>query len=287
MWQILIIFYFIFGAASYLLRRVLAQRLGEHNRLINSVFFLFFLLPAGAVLYFFLPGNLNVGVANIALLLGGSLIFPVANIAAFHANKKVDVGIFTIINNLSPLFTLAIALPFLHESLRAPQFFGAGLLIVSGVLAAAAQFNKKNRSSIDGVLMCLLATGILGVAFAYERFMLNRVDFGAYLVYGWGAQIVWALILARKEFKNLPQLFSKHTGARKIVFFWGLASVLKSAAFISALRLSTASVISSASNFLSVVVVVAAFFFLKERKHIIHKILAVAVGLAGLLFIAG
>lgn len=62
MWQLLIIFYFVFGAASYLLRRILAQKLGHRNRLINSVFFLFFLLPAAIILSFFFPHNLDVGI---------------------------------------------------------------------------------------------------------------------------------------------------------------------------------------------------------------------------------
>ncbi len=188
MWQLLILFYFIFGTVSYLLRRVLAQKLGEHNRLIVAVFFLFFLLPATLVLFWFFPHNLNVGWLNLFFLLGGSLIWPLSTIIAFEGNRQVDVGIFTIINNVSPIFTLMIALPFLHENLGAPQFLGIGLLIVSGVLAAASQFNKSSLVSANGMLICLLSAIVLGIATAYERFMLSRVDFGAYLIYGWGAQ---------------------------------------------------------------------------------------------------
>lgn len=286
MWQLLILFYFILGTASALLRRVLAQKLGEHNSLINSVFYLFFLLPATVVLLWFFPHNLNIGPLNLFYLLGGSLIWPISNIIAFDGNKKVDVGIFTIINNLSPVFTLIIALPFLHENLSVPQFLGAGLLILSGVLAAASQFNKSSLVSVNGVLVCLLSAVVLGVATAYERFMLSRVDFGTYLVYGWGAQAVWAAILAHKELKKLPRLFSKAVGARRTLIFWGSATVLKSIAFILALKISTASVISAASDFLSVAVVIAAYFYLKERKHLLYKGFAVAVGVAGLLLIA-
>jgi drug/metabolite transporter (DMT)-like permease len=286
MWQLLILLYFIFGTASYLLRRILAQKLGEHNRLINSVFFLFFLLPATVILFWFFPHNLNIGRLNLFFLLGGSLIWPISNIIAFDGNKKVDVGIFTIISNLSPVFTLLIALPFLHENLTVPQFCGIGLLILSGVLAAASQFNKSSLVSANGVLICLLSALVLGVATAYERFMLNRVDFGAYLIYGWGAQIGWSCILAHKELKKLPQLFSKAVGARQTLISWGSTKALGSVTFILALKISSASVISAASDFLSVAVIIAAYFYLKERKHIIYKALAVAVGVAGLLFIA-
>ncbi|MFA5954661.1 MAG: EamA family transporter [Patescibacteria group bacterium] len=286
MWQLLVLLYFVFGTANYLLRQVLAKKLGEYNRLINSVFFLFFLLPATVILFWFFPHNLNVGLLNLLFLLGGSLIWPIANIVAFEGNKKVDVGIFTIINNLSPIFTLIIALPFLHESLKTLQFLGVGLLILSGVLAASSQLNKKSLVSINGILICLLSAVIMGVAVAYERFMLSQVDFGTYLIYGWGAQITWGAILAHKELKKLPHLFSKALGARQTLVTWGATGVLKSIAFVLALKMSTASVISAATDFLSVAVVIAAYFYLKERQHIISKALAVAAGVAGLLLIA-
>ena len=90
MWQLLILFYFIFGSASYLLRRVLAQELGEKIRTINAIFFLFFLLPAIPLLLFFFPHNLHISTVNIVLLLGGSAIWPICNLLALHSNKKVQ-----------------------------------------------------------------------------------------------------------------------------------------------------------------------------------------------------
>lgn len=286
MWQILIFFYFIFGATSYLLRRILAQKLGHHNRLINSVFFLFFLLPAALILSFFFPHNLNVGALNILLLFGGSIIWPILGIVSFRANREVDVGIFAIITNLSPVFTLVIAINLLHESLIVSQYFGIGLLISSGIIAASSQLHKHNRFSISNIFICLLSAFILGVAVAYERFMLNRIDFGAYLIYGWGSQIIWSVILAGKELKKLPELFNKTAEKRGTLIIWGTTSVMKSITFILALKISgSASIISAASNFISIVVVIAAYFFLKERQHMINKWLAAIVGIIGLLLV--
>lgn len=287
MWQLSIVFYFVFGAISYLLRRVLAQKLGDHNRLINAIFFLFFLLPAAIILSFFFPHNLNVGVLNLFLLFGGSIIWPILGIISFRANKEVDVGIFAIITNLSPVFTLAIALPFLHESLKMSQFLGIGLLILSGLVATFSQLKKHNHISTNSILICLLSAIVLGVAVAYERFMLNRIDFGAYLIFGWGSQIIWSAILAGKELKKLPKLFNKTAEKRKELIVWGVANTLKSVAFILALKISgSASVISAASDFMSIVVIIAAYFYLRERQHMIHKWLAAGIGIAGLLLIA-
>jgi drug/metabolite transporter (DMT)-like permease len=218
MWQLFIFFYFILATTTYLLRRVLAQKFSHYNRLINTVFFLFFLLPTGIILSFFFPHNLNIGLVNLVIVLGGSLIWPLLNIISFRANKDVDVGIFTVISNLSPLFTLLIALPFMHESLQGLQIIGIILLIFSGVLAASSQLNKQNRVSGNGILLCLVSAGILGVAVAFESFMLKRMDFGAYLIYGWGAQIIWMVLLTGKELKKLPELFRHSRQTNKTLF---------------------------------------------------------------------
>jgi len=285
MWQVLIVLYFIFGAMSYVLRRELAQKVPGANRLINAVFFVFFLLPAAIVMSFFFPHDLNVGYLNLMYLLVGSIIWPLFYIIAFNANKEVDAGIFAIIGNISPIFTLAIAIPFLGESLDALQVLGIALLIVSGTLAAASQLSGSARSSMNGIMLCVLSAGVSGVAIAYERFMLTRVDFGAYLILGWGAQIAWSLILARSELRELPQLL-KNTKVRNALFMWGASSTLRSIAFITALNIAGAALVSSASDFMSVAVVIAAYFYLREREHIMYKSIAVAIGVMGLFLVA-
>lgn len=286
MWQLLIVVYLVFGVANYLLRRLLAKKLGDHNRLINAIFFVFFLLPTTIIISLFFPHNLNVGAVNLLLLFVGSLIWPISALVAFNANKKVDVGIFAVINNLSPVFTLLIAIPFLHETLKGPQWFGVGLLVSSGILAASSQLKKHNRANSNGILMCVLSAATFGVAIAYERFMLTRIDLGAYLIYGWGSQIIWSVIIAGKEMKNIVNLFNKDGGTRKTLFIWGSVNAFKAIVFIIALKNSSASLIGSATNFMSVAVVIAAYFYLNERQHMVYKWTAAVIGVIGLLLIA-
>lgn len=282
MWQMLIALYFLFGTISYILRKRLADQLSEHNRLINTVFFVCFLLPAAILLSLLFPHNLNVGITNLLFLLVGSLIWPLFYIASFRANKEVDVSIFTIISNVSPVFTLIVAYPFLRERITLLQLLGIVLLIFSGMLAAISQLKTHVKVSRKGLLTCLVSAIILGIAVAYERFMLTRVDIGAYLIYGWGAQIAWSVLLTAKELKNWPKLFRKEQ-IRKIVLIWGAASALRSVSFILALKLSSASLISASSDFLSVMIILAAYLYLNERRHMISKWTAAFVGIIGLL----
>jgi drug/metabolite transporter (DMT)-like permease len=127
---------------------------------------------------FFFPHNLNVGTVNLILLFVGSIIWPLGALVAFNANKKVDVGIFAVINNLTPVFTLVIAIPFLHESLKGPQWFGVGLLVSAGILAASSQLKKYNRANSDGIVICVLSTATFGVAIAELILELPNIRLG-------------------------------------------------------------------------------------------------------------
>ncbi len=286
MWLFFIALYFAFGAASYLIRRVLAQKLPDKNRLINASFFVVFLLPAAILLGLLFPHNLHIGWVNLLLLLGGSLIWPIFNILAFRANKDIDVGVYTVINNLSPIFTLIVALTVLDESLAGAAFAGVFLLIASGVLVAAPQLKQHKHTQISGILFALGSTAVLGIAVAYERYMLNRVDFGTYLLIGWSSQIAWAVYLARNELKKLPILF-KDSATKNVVFGYGLTNVLKSTCFIVALKYSnSAARVGAASDFMSVVVIISAYFILRERNYLPVKLLAAAMGIIGLILVA-
>ncbi|HEY4487499.1 MAG TPA: hypothetical protein VI483_01905, partial [Candidatus Paceibacterota bacterium] len=251
MWLIFLFLFFILGATNSLMRRVLAQKFAEHNMLLNGMFYVFFLLPAGLGLMLLFPPTLYIGSIDALWLIGGSIIWPLFNIAAFRANKTVDAGIYTIVANLSPLFTLAVAVPLMGENVSLPQYAGIGLLMISGVIAVAPGI-KNNKLVISGLLFALVSTALLGLGVAYEQFMLNRLDLGTYLLYGWGSQILWMVLLAAPKWKYVPTVVKK-IGLRTLLV-WGSANALKSCCFILTLFfLGSASIMSGATNFISIV----------------------------------
>ena len=286
MWLFFILLFLVLATVSSLLRRVLATKFEGRSRLINLVFYLIFLFPVGIGLSFFFPRNLNVGWLDLFLLFSGGLIWPLLGIVALQASKHVEAGVYTVISNLSPVFTLLVAIPFLGERLDILQSLGVGLLVFSGVFIASLQVRKGSLISSKGLILSFVAAAILGIATAYERFMLLRVGFGTYLVYGWGFQTLWAVLFAGKELKKLPLLFTKSCKVRKLLFSWGAVKVCTSVAFISSLKLGNATMLSASSDFVSVLVVIGAYFLLKEKKHLVYKLLAAAVGVVGLILLA-
>ena len=285
MWLIFLGLYFVTATCFYLFRRTLAKSLQQHRLLIHSVSFSFFMLPVGVCLGLIFPHNFDIGIVNMLLLIFGSIIWPLDWLMAFRANQKVDVGVFTVISNLAPLFTLSIALTLLNEKISMIQAIAILLLLISGLVVSLPLIRKKHVHSKE-IMIAVLSAAILGIGIVYERFMLNRVDFGTYLILGWGSQTVWALILAHKQLREIPALTTNKKLANQIVIFAGLMT-LQSVSFISALKLSgRASIMGPASNFLTVVVVIAAYFILKEKDHLLAKVAASIIGVVGLILIA-
>ncbi len=283
-WQLLLIGYLVLGTAAYLIRRKLAQVIPEHNRFVNWFFFLGVLYPVGLVVAFFSHPNLHIGLANLVILLVGELVFPVINLLSYRANEDVDAGLYTIINNLTPIITISSAWLLLNETLSNQQLLGATIIITSTFLVSLPSLLRRSRSKAIGLAFALASVSLLGLAITFERYMLTRIDFGAYLVYGWGAQTLWMTILAWPERKNLGLL--KNQKVAKFIIGYGFSNTFKGLCFVGALKLSgNASLVSAFSSFMSVLVVLGAYFALKEKEWLLFKIIAAMLGALGLLIL--
>lgn len=281
-WQVYIAGYLVFATASFLLRRSLAKTFQKYNQLVNLVFFLFFLYPGGLLLSLFVPHNLSIGFTNLLILLTGSLAFPIVNLAAYKASEHLDASIYSLISNLAPIFTISGALLTLDETLTWEQFIGAVLLITSAIVVVlpSIRARKLQTANYKSVLLAISGVALLGFAIVFERFMLQRIDFGAYLIIGWGAQVLWAVSIALKRGVNLKVL--KNTQTARPILIYGLINTLKAICFISALRLGTASLVSASTSFVAVLVVIAAYFILREHDHPYIKFSAAVASSIGL-----
>ena len=283
-WQFFLGLYLVFSTTVYLLRRKLALLVPDHNRFVNWFFFAGVLYPVGLITALIIRPDLRIGWTNLALLLGGELIFPIINLLAFRANRDIDAGLFTILTNLAPIITIASARLLLNEGLHGHQLLGAVIVIVSAFLASVHNLFGKHKASRRGVLIALASVVLLGLAITYERFMLTRVEFGAYLVFGWGGQALWMTILAWPERKNLFLLRQPQVAKRIIAF--GLANAFQGLCFVGALTLSgSASLVAATRSFLAVLVVLVAYYVLNERGWLALKITAALTGATGLIIL--
>jgi len=272
------------GHGAYLLRRRVAQTMPEHNLFVNWFFYLWVLYPVGLIAAAILHPSLQIGWDNVVLLLVGELVFPLISICMYRANQEIDAGLFSIISNLAPVVTIITAWVLLHERLFGHQLLGAVLVVASAFVATLPKLLRRTHSSGRGVFFALLSTLLIGLGVTYERFMLSRVEFGAYLVYGWGAQALWMTILAWPQRKKLALL--KQPKIAKLTIALALMSTFQGLCFVAALNLSgNASIVSVFRSFLSVLIVLSAYYVLKERGQLALKISAAGTGVAGLILL--
>ena len=262
----------------------MAQTLTKHNRLVNGFFFIAVLYPLGLIVASFSSPNLSIGWLNVVFLAAGSGIFPLINLLAFRANKDVDAGLYTILNNLTPIITIVAASLLLQERLNDQQLLGAAIIITSTFLATLPRLQKRSASSSTGMLFALASVSLLGLAIVYERWMLTRIDFGAYLVFGWGAQTLWMSVLAWPERKNIKILREKKNFLP--ILSYGVTNAFKGLCFVAALKLSgNASVVGAFASFMAVMVVLSAYFILNEKEGLLFKIGAALIGTFGLIIL--
>ena len=283
-WQLFLIGYLVLGVNGYILRRKLAHSLAIHNRLVNGFFFLVTLYPTGLIVALFMRPHLAIGWGNVALLLVGSAIFPIANILAYRANNEVDAGLYTILNNIKPLVTITTAWLLLHEKLVGHQLVGAAIVIIASFVITIPNIKHHFRNKNNGILFALISIGMVGIGTTYERFMLTRMDFGAYLVFGWGIQALWMAILAWPDRTHIPLLAKRQN--LTAVGIYGLSCSLKGLFFLAALKLSgSASVVSASGSFMAVLVVLVAYITLREKNRMFLKVGVAVAGAIGLILI--
>ncbi len=279
-WQTLLFVYFILATTSYLLRRKLGTVAPKYNRFVNWFFFGLH-YPIGVIVAIALHQSLHISLQDLVIIAAAGLVFPFINIAQYRASKDVDAGLFTLLNNFTPIITITTAWILLHEGLTSKQFIGAVIIIAATFLVSLPGFLSRSKSRASGLLFAFLSILMLGVATTFERLMLTRISFSAYLLYAWGFQTFWMTIIAWPQRKHI-KILTKAKLRRPIIAF-GIVNTAKGLCWLGALRLSgNASLVSAFGSFTAVLVILAAYFILRERDHLALKLAAALVGAAGL-----
>lgn len=283
-WQILLIGYLVLGTASYLWRRQLAKTFAKANSLVNAFFFVAALYPIGLVVASFTSPDLSIGWASFFMLLIGGALFPFVNLLIYRANKDLDVGLFSILSDLMPVVSITAGWLLLNEGLTGQQLVGAAIILLAALIVTLPQLKHHMRHNSRALACAIVAVILLGLGFVYERYMLTRMDFGAYIVIGWGFQTMWGVLFALPERKSYKILLDPKI--RFKLWSYSLTSTFRGLCIVGALYLSgNVSVVMASASFLTVLVVVAAYIILKEKEWLWLKLGAATLGMIGLILI--
>jgi drug/metabolite transporter (DMT)-like permease len=284
-WQFLLIVYLVLTTVAGLLQRRLGQAIPQHNRLVNGFFFVCIHYPIGLVTASIIGFHLDIGWTNAIILAGGGIAFPISGILAYRASKDVDASLFGILQNFQPVITIILAVLLLSQHLNVQQLIGALIIIGSALTVSSVSYSHGSKSTRTGLMIALLAIALMGLETVYESWMLGRLDFGTYIVFGLGSQTFWMAVFAWPQRRNIRKIINRKYGPTVLVS--SLSKSLKGLAFVGALYLSkSASLVSAFISFLPVMMVVAGYLFLHEKQYLKLKISAAIVGSAGLIILS-
>jgi drug/metabolite transporter (DMT)-like permease len=283
-WQLCIFIFLTLSVVAGLFQRKLGRDIPQYSSLVNALFFLCVHYPAGLIVASVLGFDATIGWVNLAVIAAFSITFPLAGLLSLRASKDVDAGLFSIVQNLGPVVSIILAVLLLSERLNIQQLVGTLIIVASALSISTLSYSRGSKSTKKSIILAITTVGLVGVGVVYEAWMLQRIGFSNYLVYGWGFQTFWAVVFA---WPMLPQAKNiLKSPYRMPVLIFSLTRSMKGGAFVGALYLSSsASLISAFVSFLPVLMVVAGFIFLRETQYLKLKIASAFAGSIGLLIL--
>ncbi len=273
------IFYFVAASASPLQRRWLAKKKDIDGKgQINFAFrvsLIIAILSLSLPLFspFYLTGNLwyIIGLSLITGIFGAG-----AFIVSYICQKHVQVGIQTLVLNISSPIIIIFATLLLSEKLSQIQIIGTALLLL-GVFIVAKR-HRIGKFTFDKYFMLLiLAAFMFAVDITAERALQKITGFTA------GTMI---MLFSQCLFLGLAVLISKskNTYSKKDISITGILRFLQAISWAALLFVvGNLSLVSAVSTFKVVVVFIGSFIFLKEHDDINRKILGSIIAVIGLL----
>jgi drug/metabolite transporter (DMT)-like permease len=273
------IFYFATNAVGPLQRRWLATRKNEHNDGQITLAFWVAAITAvcGLILPWIVPTQWSGDISTITILtlicaIGGATFLALSYIA----QKYIEAGVTILALATSTPTTIILASLLLGETLAPLQYLGAAALLI-GILIVSTQ-HRQQRWRLDRYFVMMLVAGVLlGVALTAERALQRETGFTAATLLAWWSQaiVLGLFILIRRE---------RHSYSIRDTIITGGLRFLQSLSWVSLIFIvGNLSLTSAVTTFRVVVVFVTGALFLRERDHLIRKIIGSLIAIAGLL----
>ena len=285
-WQVTIIFYVLFSS----MRAIQNRRIGLFKKDVSlyAVVASFTCIMIVGVITALLNWNdieHTRAIEAWPYLITGGILFAGLNVIIFKLYRYVPASIMTFTALLNTLSVLLFATLVGGESLSTKQIYGAITLFMSvlivGLFTKSVHKTKKNITL--GLGIAVFAALLFGPAIMNEKYLIGRIGFNTYVLYGWGFQTLTAFLVAF-VLKNRKE--SKEKLSRKIhvnVWIGGALLGVSGFAYVSSLNKSgSASTMALSGTAVIGGTVFLAYFVLKEKEHLRPKIVGLLLSAVGL-----
>ena len=287
-WQVWILLQTLLAALATLATRLLARDKRTANAAITIPAISMAIIYACGLIAVPWLGNISSSVVSHYGLrfIGGGFAFALSNIFVYYLFKYLDASVGSILGSLNALFAVVGASIFLHENLSDLQIIGASVLLMSIIYGSLATRHLKtpaaHRNLILGAAAAVAASVFYALAMVNEKWLLGHMNIGDYVVFGWGGQLVVALLVAVMLQPKAFRLI-RYPKTALLVGILGIMRGVSGIAMVeSEVKSNNVGLMSVISNFRLIIIVVLGMWLLKERQKIPQKLLASAAAVAAL-----
>lgn len=280
-WQVLIAVSLLFNSFAVLLQRVI-MRNDKSDAIAYSIFSQFltgiFIAWAGLSLGKLTVPDISRVLPNIVIMI---VLYTFGNILLNKSLKLIEASEMTVLFASRGLFTILASTVLIHEGLSVKQLIGAILVLVAVVLVTHK--NKGIKLKL-GEFMVLGAALLFGLANTNDRILLGSFEVYTYVSFAFIAPGLFSVLIYPNHLRHIP-FFLKRDMLAKTVGLCLLYAV-SAITFFGALQLGNNSSQIAAINQLSTVItVVLAVLILREKGHLIRKIVGGVISMVGVMLI--
>lgn len=240
--------------------------------------------------YFFVPPELLQWRLIYPFIAAGILAPGCARIFSYKGLEHLGMAISTPIINSETLFSVTMAIVFLHEAINA--FIVSGIVsVISGLVLLNYELGQRNSRTISGKVNMFYLFYPLTAAFFYGVSVFLR-KFG---LIASGSPILGATITSCTSWiiLSILMLTGGHTGnlarmGKKGLSYFILAGVMTCVAWLSlfsALNIGRVALVSPVANSYSLATMFLSYIFLRDVERITAKIIIATVLVVGGIFL--
>jgi drug/metabolite transporter (DMT)-like permease len=273
------IFYFVAASASPLQRRWLAKSKNPENKgQIAFAFHTVLILVIGSFfLPFFEPLYFSGSIYKLLLLAATCGVFGMGFfISSYVAQKHIDAGVTTLVNNINTPITIIIATLLLGEKLTPIQILGTVVLLFA--IVVVSKKHRIGKFKFDKYFLLMVLSGVfLGFVLVAERALQKTTGFTAGTMLSWWGQFIFlgAAMLITK---------SKHEYTNKDVIITGIFRFFQALSWVMLVFVvGNISLVSSITTFKVVIMFIAGALFLGEKDDLKRKVIGSIIAVIGLL----
>ncbi len=218
----------------------------------------------------------------LPMLIGIGIAFGLSNVGMFWVLRYMDAALSALLGTLGIVAAVVMATIFLGEGLSYKQLIGAACILGAIWYVLVAHVNKNERHSWKLGLFISIGTALLmGVGATGEKYLLDNMQVGSYLVWGWGFQwlviVVCSFLFGARQYKQVLNW----SNARLL----GLSSLMRTLGALGFVAgqviIGNLSKVVILSGLRVLMVALLGVFILHERQFIKRKIIAAVIAAVG------